>query len=335
MRLGDNPSKGLAAGDENFVHHVLVPVYIPNHEGYYEHSFEVLKLCLESLRKTTHGRTCISVINNGSSLQVRDWLNAQHAAGAVHEVIHAGPIGKLAAVIKGLVGSACELVTIADADVLFLPGWQAQTARILHRLPKAGVVGIVPQFRMHGYLNGNLILDHLFSGKMRFMPVADRDALRHFYHSIGWGDDYNQDYLEQILGLEFGDLKVLAGSGHFVATYRREIFGDMPTRGKLKLGGTVMYPIDARPRDLGFWRVTTFENYAYHMGNVPEDWMPGLVRDMAWNADAPQTGFSTGRKPSRIYAWRDRFVTRLLRNRKIYIAFLRHFGLPATMRRNF
>ncbi len=335
MRLGENPSKGLAAGDDKFVHHVLMPVHIPNHEGYYERSFEVLSLSLESLRKTIHQKTSICVINNGSSQKVRDWLNEQHLAGHIHELIHTGPVGKLCAVIKGLVGITSELVTIADADVMFLPGWQEETAKIFKKCPKAGVVGLVPQFRMHGYLNGKMIWDQWFGGKMRFIPIKNVEAIKHFYRSIGWGDNYNPDYLERILGMKYGDTTILAGSGHFVATYRRELFADMPTQGGLKLGGNVMHPIDCQPRDRGFWRVTTYDNFAYHMGNVPEDWMPQSIQDMPQCDAVPMTGFSTGRKASRIYITIDRLVNRLLRNRRFYQVFLAHFKLPGSMRAKF
>jgi hypothetical protein len=49
------------------------------------------------------------------------------------------------ACFKGIAGNAIPLNT--DADVLFFK-WQSET-KIFNQVPPAGVVGIVPQFKMY------------------------------------------------------------------------------------------------------------------------------------------------------------------------------------------
>jgi hypothetical protein len=67
------------------------------------------------------------------------------------------------------------------------------------------------------------VLFNLFNGKMLY-PVIKSRSLNSFYDSIGWDRNYNQDYLKYNLLTINPDLKVLIGSGHFVATIKKDIF---------------------------------------------------------------------------------------------------------------
>ena len=49
MRIGDNPQRNKKINLGDYFHQVIVPVYIPNLEDYYKESFEVFKLCIQSL----------------------------------------------------------------------------------------------------------------------------------------------------------------------------------------------------------------------------------------------------------------------------------------------
>lgn len=274
MRVGLNPNKDLTLETSSYVHQVVIPVYIPNKEGYFKDSFKILKICLESLFNTVHDKTFITIVNNGSCHEVIDYLDELYSENKIHELIHTENIGKLNAIIKGLVGNTIELVTISDADVLFLPDWQWETTRIFKEVPKAGMVGIVPQFKMYEAYCGNVIFENLFNKKLKFLPVKNPDALKAFYKSIGWKSDYNQDYLKYNLGIEINsNLNVLIGSGHFIATYKKDIFQEITSYIGYKLGGVSETYLDKAPLLKNYWRLTTYDNYAFHMGNVFENWM--------------------------------------------------------------
>ena len=148
MRVGYNPYKDQIL-EGTYHHQVVIPVYIPNQEGYFKDSFAILKLCLESLFNTIHNKTFITIINNGSDQIVSHYLDSLLEEKKIHELIHTENIGKLNAVLKGLAGHNIELVTISDADVMFLPNWQMETVKVFKAIAKAGVVGIVPQFKMY------------------------------------------------------------------------------------------------------------------------------------------------------------------------------------------
>ena len=289
MRKGLNPHKDKPQEQSQFVHQVIVPVYIPNQEDYFEDAFKIFQICLQSLFKTVHNKTFISVINNGSSKEVKEYLDQLFITQKIHEVIHTSNIGKLNSIVKGLVGNNIELVTIADSDVFFLENWQQQTVRTFNAFPKAGVVGIVPQFRIFSKLCGNLIFENLFSHNLKFTEVTNPEALKKFYKSI-WGEGaYNPVYLKWNLTIQNKNGTALVGSGHFVATYRKAIFNETKTYFGYKMGVDTELYLDQIPLKKGLWRLTTNDNYAYHMGNAFEDWMQQTLDKISSNTTKNET----------------------------------------------
>lgn len=274
MRVGYNPHRDQPLTTPAYFHQVVIPVYIPHQEGYFKDSFKILRLCIKSLVATVHFKTFISIVNNGSCNDVKIYLNELYEQNVIQELIHTESIGKLNAILKGIAGNAIPLVTIADADVLFLNNWQSETTKIFDQVPQAGAVGIVPQFKMYESNCGNVLLANLFNKKMHFSSVKNKEALIRFYDSIGWDRNYNQDYLKYNLALTINpNLKVLIGSGHFVATYKKDIFEHIVSYIGYKMGGDSEGYLDKLPLEKDYWRLTTQDNYAFHMGNVHEDWM--------------------------------------------------------------
>lgn len=273
MRIGLNPHKDKLQKESYYIHQVVIPVYIPCQEGYFKDSLRIFQLCLDSLLNTVHSKTYITVVNNGSCKLVIEYLDKIYRDNQIQELIHTENIGKLNAVLKGLAGNNIELVTISDADVLFLPNWQSQTVKVFNKIPSAGVVGIVPQFKMYESNCGTIIFDNLFNKKLQCIPVKNPNGLIRFYESIGWDTNYNRDYLKYSLGYKVDNVTVYVGSGHFVATYKKDMFQEMTSFIGYKMGGSSEEYLDKAPLIKGYWRVTTHNNYAYHMGNTLEDWM--------------------------------------------------------------
>lgn len=332
MRIGFNPHKDKILETSEYIHQVIIPVYIPNGDGYFKDSFKILKLCLDSLFATIHPKTFITIVNNGSGSTIKDYLNELYLDDKIHEVIHTENIGKLNAILKGLAGNAIKLVTISDSDVMFLPNWQRETTKIFKEIPKAGVVGIVPQFKMYEANCGNVIFDNLFNKNLKFIPVKNPNALIRFYDSIGWDRTYNQNYLAFNLGLEMNpNLKVLIGSGHFVATYKKDIFNEITTFIGHKLGGGSEAYLDIAPLKKGYWRLTTQDNLAYHMGNTLEDWM----RIMPIQQDPNKSLFSNFKKRKRtntfIYFIKNKVFVKFISINALVKLFLKWKKLPKEM----
>ena len=336
MRVGLNPQKDVPHGESPYDHQVILPVYIPTLQGYFAESAEILKLCIDSLTTTINNKTFITIVNNGSCIEIATYLDDLLKKNLIHELVHTENIGKLNAIIKGLAGNNIPLVTISDADTLFVSGWQQATVAVFNKIPKAGIVGLVPQMKTFRYNCGNVICDNLFNKKMQFMPIADSDAMVKYYDSIGWDRNYNHDRTKYSLGIASNGIQVIVGSGHFAATYRKDIFDEIKTYLGYKLGGDSEAYLDKLPLEKDYWRLTTFENFAFHMGNIPENWMREKITMQASAKD----------NPLKMSAKRDRInkVDYFLKNTLFYTIFkipfihqqfLSLMKLPAEMRKTY
>ena len=336
MRIGLNPHKDQLNGESAYIHQVIIPVFIPNHEGYFKDSFKILKRCLESIFATVHNRTFITIVNNGSDAVVAKYLDALLAEDKIHELIHTQNIGKLNAILKGLAGNNIELVTIADSDVLFLSDWQIETNRVFSAIPKAGVVGIVPQYRTFMSHSDNIVFDNLFNKQLKLFPVKNPEALKLFYKSVGWDDNTNPNHLKLTLGFEAKNgFRVYVGSGHFVATYKKQIFDEMVSYIGFKMGGDSETYLDMIPLKKGYWRLTTYDNHAYHMGNVYEDWMGDISFNTNKNAIF-ETGFPTFSNCSRFqYYLKNRLFRKVFKSKKFKMLFYYLRGMPKEMIRKY
>ena len=75
MSLESNPQKQERKIKGITNHRVIVVVNIPYEEGFYKDSFDVFKLCIDSLIATVNSNASITVVNNGSNTKVADFLN--------------------------------------------------------------------------------------------------------------------------------------------------------------------------------------------------------------------------------------------------------------------
>lgn len=330
MRIGFNPHKDKMQEASDSFHQVIIPVYIPNQEGYFKDSFAILKLCLESLLKTSHAQTYISVVNNGSCMEVIEYLVSLKRNKQIHELIHTTNIGKLNAVLKGVVGHNYHLITIADADVLFLNGWQESSYAVFDTFAKVGAVCPTPSSRSLRTYTANVYWDLFFSNKIKFTSVVNADALKMFGLSVGDATFYNGVQLKKYLTVLNDGKKAVVGAGHFVSTYRGEVFNTVENRfTKYKMGGNSEGDfLDIPVVKKGFWRLSTADNYAYHMGNVLEDWMFVTVSKLKLN-DTVSTFKLQPIQPSSKLAYfiKSRLFAKFILNKKIMRYFLRWKGL--------
>ncbi len=331
MRIGLNPHKDQLQESPVYRHQVIVPVFIPNHEGYFKDSFRIFRLCISSLLATVHDKTFITIVNNGSDALIIDYLDELLQEKKIHELIHTVNIGKLNAIFKGLVGNNIELVTIADSDVLFLSNWQKETNKVYAAIPKAGVVGIVPQYYTHRTRCENIIWNRLFDKNLKFLPVKNPKALENFYRSVGW-DSFVPIYHKVALGYEAPNgLQVYVGAGHFVATYKKDMFEEIVTYIGYKMGGLSEDFLDNAPLVKDYWRLTTYDNFAYHMGNTYEDWMNEVVylNDETYQFSS---NFPTYKPISKMeYFLKNKVIKRVFKSRKVKMLFYRFKKLPKEM----
>lgn len=331
MRIGFNPNKDKENEHSYFVHQVIVPVYIPTNEGYFKDSFKILQYCLESLFKTAHSKTFISIINNGSNTETRNYLDKLYEEGVIHELIHTSNIGKLNAILKGISGCEFGIITITDADVLFLNGWQKATYDVFESFPRSGAVCPVPSSKVLKQYTYPILLENFFSKEVQFSPVKNPVAMRNFAKSIGEPDFYNQHHLSDNLTISSEKSKAVIGAGHFVTTYKGKIFNSMENRySNFRMGGDSERSFLDKPvADLGYWRLSTENNFAYHMGNVNEPWMSEKVKNLKDESKAlVQLPVLEEIKNSRLSNFlKAKIFARILFKRRIWIWFLQYKGL--------
>tara|TARA_R110002049_G_scaffold3795_5_gene27652 strand:- start:131144 stop:132169 length:1026 start_codon:yes stop_codon:yes gene_type:complete len=276
MRQGDNPSNHKAADSSNALHRVIIPIFIPHETEYFKDAFHIFELCLFSLKKTTLTAIKISVISNGSCDSVNEKLYKFFEAGDIDElIIEREGIGKINSVLKALKTAEERFITITDADVLFDDGWEQAVLDVFQAFPKAGAVCPTPVFRKHFQLTSNMWFKYFFSSKLKFTPVIDPESMTKFANSIGW-PRLDEKFKDVMATLKANNgLEAMVGCSHFVATYKREAFEQIPQKNsEFKIRGNSEYLYTDLPViKQGGYRLSTVKNHAFHMGNVLEDWM--------------------------------------------------------------
>jgi hypothetical protein len=337
MRKGNNPYKDSELEQTGFSHQVIMPVYIPHLHSYFKDALKILDLSLKSLIKTSHSNTLLTVVNNGSCKEVKNYLDSLWEENKIHEVIHTTNIGKMNAAFKGAVGHKIPLVTITDADVLFLNNWQTETLSIFNNFTKAGVVGLIPQFLSYQYNCENLLFNNFLNRNVHFTKVKKPEALAKFYKSIGWDESYPKERLQFTLCIKKKNIKACIGTGHVVSTFKREVLDQGEFSSNYKMGGDSEANLDSLPSKLGYSSLTTYDNLAFHMGNVWEQWMSKTVESLKVEKDEKLLSFfSIPRKPWK-WEWKikKKIIASIFKRHKLRMLFLKFKGLPKEVVKSF
>lgn len=277
MRKGYNPTKGgKLVNKEPCDHRVIIPLHIPHEKDYFKDAYKIFELCLFSILKTASSKLKVSIISNKCSDEINQRLLKLCQDYEVDElIIEKEGIGKINSLLKALRTVEERLVTITDADVLFLDHWEDEVTSVFKSFPKAGAVCPVPVYRKHLDLTANIWFDYFFSNKLKFRPVKDVEALENFAKSIGW--PFLREEFKDVIGTlkaQDGTIAVL-GCSHFVATYKSEVFKALPDKNSVYLidGDSEFLYMDKPVISMGGYRLATYTNNAYHLGNVLEPWM--------------------------------------------------------------
>lgn len=277
MRVGDNPSKSNFLINIDSTHRIILSVYIPNLEdAYFRQSQSIFKLCLESLINTVHQKTRISIIINGCCREVQQMIyDYRNRFSLIDQVFDTKEnLGKINAIYSIVKSNLEPLLTVTDADVLFLPNWQYEIERVFQEFPEAGMVSPVPSSKGYLYSTSSTIYYGLFKGKIKFQDVKDPEGLINFQNSVG-SNLYQDIHLKKYLVISNGKTEAVMGCGHFVATFRKEVFESGPSQVcKFRVqGDSEVNYLDSPNDKAGYLRLATLGNYAYHLGNSMMPWM--------------------------------------------------------------
>ncbi|WP_203257355.1 glycosyltransferase family 2 protein [Hyunsoonleella ulvae] len=321
-------------------HRVIIPLYIPKEEGYYKDAFEIFKMCLISVQKTAISSLKISVISNGTSEEVNKKLFKLYEKGYIHElIIEKETIGKLNSILKALRTVEERLVTITDADVLFLNNWEEEIIKVFKAFPNAGMVSPAPMFRTQLRLTSNIWLRYFFSKKLAFRPVKSPEALTKFVQSIGW-TLLHERYKDVTCTLKAKNgLLAVVGSAHFVGTYKRESLSKIPKASSAyKLGGDSEFLyLDLPVLKAGGYRLATYDNFAYHLGNKQEAWIQEEF-DKLYEQDKLFNDFSSFKRLKSsiiLYYISEKIFKKLFMSKKLKKLIFRYKGLSKKQANDF
>ncbi|NVK50389.1 MAG: glycosyltransferase family 2 protein [Cyclobacteriaceae bacterium] len=315
MRTGVNPAKLDFKIPKKYHHRIIIPVFIPEISGYFKDLMEVYRLCIESAYKTQHGRSAITVVDNGSCEQVKLWLRDFLDQGLIETLItHTENVGKIDAIIGAARGCREDLITLSDSDILFRNGWQEEVEQVFQSFPNAGSVAPFPIAR-HMYYHSSSTQKAVIFGDMefRFQETNEHQMIKEVYDSYGW--NYVPDYDGILPVLEKNGKVAVMGSGHQVFTIRRELFFSMPLEPSfIKIGaGSELNWIDKPINELGAWRLSTLKTWVHHMGNQLTEENRLVFQELRENKSYPELFNSSKIQTKRISHLQHRVLSKFFR----------------------
>ena len=109
------------------------------------------------------------------------------------------------------------------------------------------------------------------------------------------------------------------------------MFQEITTYLGYKLGGGSEGFLDKAPLKKGYWRLTTHDNYAYHMGNTMEDWM-AVSPENEVSKDFPNINFKKRKNVNPIvYFVKNRLFVKFISIKWLVKLFLSWKKLPKEM----
>jgi hypothetical protein len=283
MRVGTNPANFETDLPGYGLHRVIVPVYIPNQVGYFEYALDVLRLCLDSLRLTTHGKAAVTIVTNGCAPEVLEEIDSRQRLGHFDQVVHNRVNrGKIDAVVPVARGAFEPLLTITDYDVLFRPGWIEAIEEVFRGFPECGFVSPFPSPGREACYTSATLLGAIVRRELCFEKVVCEQDLDQFARSINNPGVFQPGPRACQLVIRRNGVCACVGSGHFVCTIRKEVVAAMPREPSLKAyaGWADREWLDVPPDKAGNWRLSTTRAFVQHMGNRTEDWMYEELRSI-------------------------------------------------------
>ena len=330
MRVGVNPAKDQIIAIKSY-HRIIIPVFVPNiTDPYFKNGLEVTQICLESVIKTRHKKSSLTVVNNGSCKEVTQYLQQLYLEKKIDQLIHYKEnVGKIDAIIPIAREAQEPLVTISDGDVLFKDGWIQGVEEVFCHFPEAGMVSPVPHGTVYNTYTVNTLFDGFLKGILKFQSICNPEDMMRFAESIGKAETMYQKKIRLLyqLTVKRKEFSAVVGCGHFVATLRKEVFQYAP-QGASKLAYASAADrdyIDIPVEKAKLWRLATVKNYAYHMGNSPTEWMDSVFNKLVGVSE--RTTEVPKSKITNFSLWFKKGVVRFIMSRYFRKYFFKKWGL--------
>jgi hypothetical protein len=260
---------------------VVVAVYLAEGEEYFASYGPVLEACLNSIRRTTGEETGVTVVVNGASPKVKDYIHRVVGAEEWADVIwKRRNVGKVEALFSALRGYHEPFVTLCDCDVLFRPGWLDRTMEVFEKIPYVGAVSALPVPHLRRQHTSSTYVGAALRGLLRIGSYCSAADLKQYMLDLQSHGLISAGLFSRHPAIVQGGTAVPVGCTHMQCTYRREALHPAPKEPCTDAMGRESERLwmDRPPDVAGWWKVSLPEAYVRHMGNVlpeniSEEWM--------------------------------------------------------------
>ena len=272
-RFGMNPARNKNISYTPSRVSAAMMTYIPNLEGYFTHRLDVLKLSLDSLIQSVGEKTDIAVFNNGSCIQVREYLDHQLEVGRIDYLFHSrknlGVIGGFKVLFNALPG---DVIAYCDDDVLYYPGWLDAHLEILDTFPRVGMVSGAPV----GYSSEHAVkaVEDFIASEPQDLLFSEKPRVDNWEES--WAISTGRpvaEHLKQVQDtpnkhLIYKGVEAVQSAKHFQFVTPKIVICEAfsPDWSGSLMDGLVT--LDESVDSLGYLRLTTPRRYARHIGNT-------------------------------------------------------------------
>jgi len=271
MRIGQNPAKSSKTVDKPERITVAVLNYIPFLSGFYAEMLDVMENCLASARQDPGLPFDLLVFDNGSCVEVQDWLLDEQSAGRIQYLMLSGKnLGKGGAWNQIFGGAPGEIIVYADSDVLFYPNWLVRSVQLLEAFPNVGMVTARPYRTNPDYYTqtaawaqqtASVVLE-----RGEFIPWR---TFLEFDLSLGQSEKEIRERYQKTedVRLTYQGVSALAGASHWqFAAYKAVLQRFLPFEMDRPMGQVKQ--LDMRMNETGLLRLMVTDPLAMNMSNT-------------------------------------------------------------------